>query len=214
MQNFRLLMSGFCRKFSTLAQEAYNSNIATYRKAAFSIAWMKFLSNFHPGRTTQERIIVETLLKSSNELFDAHCVHGVLSVLHEGVYLVIHDHVRIKKAETESTGTYKARSELHEESEDTLYRYCGASLHRMIKLWQETLAGWEERTRRIVRWKESGHDQRITCSNSPRTFNERQIKHFRESKNPRRRELKVSQNWTTFLFKVCGQRSSRICNGF
>ena len=26
-----------------------------------------------------------------------------------------------------------------------------------------------------------------------------------ESKNPRRREFKVSQNWTTFLFKVCGQ---------
>ena len=110
MQNFRLLLSGFCRKFSTLAQEAYNSNIATYRKAAFSIAWMKFLSNFHPGRITQERMIVERLLKSSNEVFNAHCVHGVLSVLHESVYLVIHDHVRIKKAETESTGIYKPRS--------------------------------------------------------------------------------------------------------
>lgn len=140
-QNFGLLMNGFCRKFSTLAQEAYNSNIATYRKAAFSIAWMKFLSNFHPGKITQERMIVERLLKSSNEVFDAHCVHGVLSVLHESVYLAIHDHVRIKKAETESTGTYKARSQLCEESEDTLYRYCGASLHRMIKLREETLAG-------------------------------------------------------------------------
>ena len=93
MQNFRLLMSEFCRKFSTLAQEAYNSNIATYRKVAFSIAWMKFLSNFHPGRITQERMIVERLLKSSNEVFDAHCVHGVLSVLHDSVYSVIHDHV-------------------------------------------------------------------------------------------------------------------------
>ena len=141
MQNFRLLMSGFCRKFSTLAQEAYNSNIATYRKAAFSIAWMKFLSNFHPGRITQERMIVERLLKSSNEVFDAHCVHGVLSVMHESVYSVIHDHVRIKKAETESRGTYNARAQLCEESEDTLYRYCGASLHRMIKLREETLAG-------------------------------------------------------------------------
>ena len=140
MQNFRLLLTGCCRKFSTPAQEAYNSNIATYRKAALSIPWMKFLSNFHPGRITQERMIVERLLKSSNEVFDAHCVHGVLSVLHESVYLVIHDHVRIKKAETESTGTYKARSELYEESEDTLYRYCGASLHRMIKLREETLA--------------------------------------------------------------------------
>ena len=140
MQNFRLLMTGFCRKFSTQAEEAYNSSIATYRKAAFSIAWMKFLSNFQPGRTTQERMIVERLLRSSNEQFDAHCVHSVLSVIHESVYSVIHDHARIKKAETESTGTCQTTTELHEESEDTLYRYCGASLHRMIKLREETLA--------------------------------------------------------------------------
>ena len=59
----------------------------------------------------------------------------------QSVYLVIHDHVQIKIAETESTGTYKAGSQLCEESEDTLYRYCGASLHRMIKLREETLAG-------------------------------------------------------------------------
>ena len=140
MQNFRLLITGFCRKFSTLAEEAYNSSIATYRKAAFSIAWMKFLSNFQPGRTTQERMIVERLLRSSNEQFYTRCVHSVLSVIHESVYSVIHDHVRIKKAESESTGTCQAMTELHEESEDTLYRYCGASLHRMIKLQEETLA--------------------------------------------------------------------------
>jgi len=59
---------------------------------------MKFLSNFHPGRIAQERMILERLLKSSSEVFDAHWVHSVLSVLHESVYLVIHDHVRIKKA--------------------------------------------------------------------------------------------------------------------
>ena len=74
-------------------------------------------------------------------MFDVHCVHGVLSVMHESVYSVIHDHVRIKKAETESRGTYNARAQLCEESEDTLYRYCGASLHRMIKLREEALAG-------------------------------------------------------------------------
>ena len=34
---------------------------------------------------------------------------------------------------------------MYEESEDTLYRYCGASLHRMIKLREETLAGKKER---------------------------------------------------------------------
>lgn len=53
-QHFQLLLSGFCRKFSTLAQESYKSSIPTYRKVAFSVAWMKFLSNFHPGKSTQE----------------------------------------------------------------------------------------------------------------------------------------------------------------
>lgn len=41
-QHFQLL-SGFCRKFSTLAQESYESKISTYTIAAFSVAWMKFL---------------------------------------------------------------------------------------------------------------------------------------------------------------------------
>lgn len=62
MQNFQLLVSGFCRTFPTLAVEAFKSNLQTYRKAAFSVAWMKFLSNFHPGKITQERMIVERLL--------------------------------------------------------------------------------------------------------------------------------------------------------
>ena len=78
-QHFQLL-SGFCRKFSTLAQESYESNIPTYRKAAFSVAWMKFLSNFHPGKSIQERMIVERILKNSNDEFSAAAVHGVMSV--------------------------------------------------------------------------------------------------------------------------------------
>ena len=36
---------------------------------------------------------------------------------------------------------HHARHELREESDDTLYRYSGAALHRMIKLRKETLAG-------------------------------------------------------------------------
>lgn len=36
---------------------------------------------------------------------------------------------------------HHARHELREESDDTLYQYCGAALHRMIKLRKETLAG-------------------------------------------------------------------------
>lgn len=36
---------------------------------------------------------------------------------------------------------HHARHELREKSDDTLYQYCGAALHRMIKLRKETLAG-------------------------------------------------------------------------
>ena len=140
-QNFELLVSGFCRKFSTLAAESSKNNIPSYRKAAFSIAWMKFLTNFHPGKITQERMIVERFLKDANRTFDALSVHGVLSVIHEQIYSVIHEHVRLKKAETSNAGTSEQITNLKEESDDILFRYCGASLHRMIKLREETLAG-------------------------------------------------------------------------
>ena len=52
--NFELLVTGFCRRFSTLAQESFASNLQSYRKASFSVAWMKLLTNFQPGKITQE----------------------------------------------------------------------------------------------------------------------------------------------------------------
>ena len=64
---------------------------------------MMFLSNFHPGKSTQERMIVERILKNSNDEFSAAAVHGIMSVIHERVYSVIHDHVRLRKAETKNT---------------------------------------------------------------------------------------------------------------
>lgn len=87
-------MSGFCQKFSTLAEEAFKNSLQT---------WMPFLSNFHSGKTTQERIIVERLLKNLKQQFTSHSVHGVLSFIHD-VYSVICDYIRIKKAETDNTG--------------------------------------------------------------------------------------------------------------
>ena len=54
-QHFQLL-SGFCHKVSTLAQESFKRNIPTYRKVAFSVAWMKFLSNFHPGKSRKTKL--------------------------------------------------------------------------------------------------------------------------------------------------------------
>ena len=35
------------------------------KKAAFTVAWMKFLLNFQAQKTTQERIIVERFLSSA-----------------------------------------------------------------------------------------------------------------------------------------------------
>ena len=73
----------------------------------------------------------------------ARTSHSVLSVIHETVYSTIHDHIRLKKAEAETSeeSVRQRRFELSEESDDTLYRYCGAALHRMIKLRKETLSG-------------------------------------------------------------------------
>ena len=145
--NFELLVTGFCRRFSTLAQESFASNLQSYRKAAFSVSWMKPLTNFQPGKITQERMIVGRLLRKAPTIFSADCVHSVLSVVHETVYGMIHEHIRLKKAENEADedSAGQRRRELPEESDDTLFRYCGAALQTMIKLRTETLAGKQGR---------------------------------------------------------------------
>lgn len=84
---------------------------------------------------------MERILKTSNQQFDSNSVHAVLSVIHESVYSTIHDHVQIKKAEIENGGTGQARTVLREELDNIMYGFCGASLHRMIKLREETLEG-------------------------------------------------------------------------
>ena len=43
--NFQLLVTGFCHRFSTLVQKAFASNRQNYRKAAFSVSWMKLFSS-------------------------------------------------------------------------------------------------------------------------------------------------------------------------
>ena len=70
-------------------------------------------------------------------------VHCVVSVMQELVHSIIHEHVRLRKTESETTreGINLRRCELSKESDDTLYRYCGAALQRMIKVRKETLSG-------------------------------------------------------------------------
>ena len=89
-------------------------------------------------------MILYRFLNNSNKSFSPESVHCVVSVLHEHVYTVIHERVRFKKADAEATAgeaAHQVRRQLREESDDTLHRYCGAALYRMIKLRKETLVG-------------------------------------------------------------------------
>ena len=137
---FELLIAGFCRTFSTLVERAFDRE-DKYKKAAFSVSWMKFLASFHPGKPTQERMIFERLLANlrTSPRDDVHCV---VSVIHAIVYEIIHEHVRLRKTKsgTAADGFNGGRCQLLKESDDTLFRYCGAALQRMIKLRKETLA--------------------------------------------------------------------------
>jgi len=76
--NFQLLIAGFCRKFSTLVSECSQLPDKKNRKAAFSAAWMKLLSNFRSGKSSQERLIVERFLVGQQ--FNIEVVHAVISL--------------------------------------------------------------------------------------------------------------------------------------
>ena len=60
--NVQLLIAGFCRKFSSLVSECSQLPDKKNRKAAFLAVWMKLLSNFRSGKSSQERLIVEKFL--------------------------------------------------------------------------------------------------------------------------------------------------------
>ena len=139
------MITGFCRKFTTLSKECYRTSVIKERKAAFSVAWMKLLANFQPGKKSQERIILERCLPAHNT-FSHEDVHSVLSVIHELVYTVIHDHIQARKEESTSEGS-STSVQISKESDETLYRYCGAALQKMIKLRKETLAGQKKRVK-------------------------------------------------------------------
>ena len=75
------------------------------KKAAFTVAWMKFLLNFQAQKTTQERIIVERFSSSapSTTTFSPETVHAVISVIHEKVYDIIQIDVSRKKLESSTS---------------------------------------------------------------------------------------------------------------
>ena len=77
------------------------------KRAAFTVAWMKFLQNFQAQNTTQERIIVERFSSSapSTTTFtpEAETVRTVISVIHEKVYDIIQIEVSRKKLESSTS---------------------------------------------------------------------------------------------------------------
>ena len=82
-------------------------------------------------------MIIERFLvgQSEGQQFSPEVVDAVVSVIHELVYCTIHSHIQLKK----STSTSELRnSRLAVESDDALFRYCVAAVHRMVKLRKET----------------------------------------------------------------------------
>ena len=105
------------------------------KKAAFTVAWMKFLLNFQAQKTTQERIIVERFSPSapSTTAFTHETVHTVISVIHEKVY----DIIQIESSTSVASSSSKA--ELGEERDKVFYRFGGAAPNRAIKPRKQTL---------------------------------------------------------------------------
>ena len=85
------------------------------KKAAFTVACMKFLLNFQAQKTTQERITVERFSSSapSTTTFTPETVHAVISVIHEKVYDIIQIEVSRKKlASSTSVASSSSKADL------------------------------------------------------------------------------------------------------
>ena len=98
------------------------------KKAAFTVAWMKFLLNFQlpfqAQKTTQERIIVEVFSSSApiTTTFTPETVHAVVSVIHENVYDIIQIEVSRKKLESSASVTSSSsKAETQPERKETRY---------------------------------------------------------------------------------------------
>ena len=118
----------------------YYTLAAKDRKARFSIAWMKVLTNFQPKRPTQERAIIERFFAQEGEkIFDNGVVHAVVSTIHELVYVIVHSNIRERKLTTASSEAGPSKAGPAVETEETLYRYGGFALQKMLKKRNETL---------------------------------------------------------------------------
>lgn len=80
-------------------------------------------------------MIVGRLLRKAPTIFSADYVHSVRSVVNETVYGMIHEHIRLNKAENEAgeDSAGQGRRELPEESDDTLI--CLGTVEPLFKEW-------------------------------------------------------------------------------
>ena len=127
------------------------------KKAAFTVAWMKFLLNFQAQKTTQERIIVERFSSSapSTTAFTPETVHAVIRIIHEKVYDIIQIEVSRKKLESStSVASSSSKAELREERDKVFYRFGGAAPNQAIKPRKQTLTlDGKKRKSKFVRTK-------------------------------------------------------------
>ena len=99
-------------------KDGYKKN----KKAAFTVAWIKFLLNYQAQKTTQERIIVERFFVSSTTTFTHETVHAVIGVIHEKGYDIIQIEVNRKKLESStSVASSSSKAETQPERKETRY---------------------------------------------------------------------------------------------
>ena len=95
-----------------------------HKRAAFTVACIKFLLNFQAQKTTQDRIILERFSSSapSTTNFTPETVHAVISVIHEKLYDIIQIEVGRKKLESStSVASSSSRAETQPERKETRY---------------------------------------------------------------------------------------------
>ena len=118
------------RKYVTLCHARFEEKgrDKKNKKAAFTVARMKFLLNFQAQKTTQERIIVESFLLSArfqvrqpSLLHDT--VHAVISVIHEKVYDKVQREVSKKKPDslTSVAAAHESQRPKLEEERDEVF---------------------------------------------------------------------------------------------
>ena len=103
------------------------------KKAAFTVAWMKFLLNFQAQKTTQERIIVERFSSQVRQPSLLRQSTQILVSFTKKVYDIIQIEVSRKKLESStSVASSSSKAETQPERKETRY-FIGLVAPRQIE---------------------------------------------------------------------------------